>query len=104
MGVSTTALYVHFPDKDAILQAIAAAAFAELLGILEASQRDCGFAPDQLRAGLRAFVNFGLARPDAYRLTFFSSSIRRAVAINDPGASVNIPSLPQQCFVPPTLT
>ncbi len=52
VGVSTTALYVHFPDKDAILQAIAAAVSAELLGILEASQRDCGFVPDRLTAGL----------------------------------------------------
>ena len=78
VGFSTTALYVYFPDKHAILQAIAEATFAELLETLEASQRGSGSLPDRFCAGLRAYVEFGLARPDAYRLTFLSSPITRA--------------------------
>jgi AcrR family transcriptional regulator len=74
VGVSTTALYVYFPDKDAILQAIAEATFAELIDALEASQRDRPSLPERFRAGLRAYIDFGLARPDAYRLTFLSPS------------------------------
>ncbi len=74
VGVSTTALYVYFADKDAILQAIAEATFAELLGALEASQRTGGTPAERFRAGLRAYVGFGLARSDAYRLTFGAPS------------------------------
>jgi len=74
VGVSTTALYVYFPDKMAILQAIAEATFTDLLAVLEANQRRPVPLPERFRAGLRAYVEFGLSRPDAYRLTFLSSS------------------------------
>ncbi len=77
VGVSTTALYVYFPDKDAILQAIAEATFAELLATLEATQQVGGSAAERFRTGLRAYVEFGLARPDAYRLTFLSTPAGR---------------------------
>lgn len=78
VGVSPTALYVYFPDKDAILQAIAEAWFAELLEALEASQRERDSVADRFRAGLRAYVDFGLARPDGYRLTFLSKAVSPA--------------------------
>lgn len=80
VGVSTTALYVYFPDKDAILQAIAEATFTDLLDALEASQCDHVSVPNRFRAGLRAYVEFGLARPDAYRLTFLSSPASRTAS------------------------
>ena len=72
VGFSTTALYVYFPDKDAIVRAIAEATFTELLEVLEASQRSEAALPDRFRAGLRAYIDFGLSRPDAYRVTFLS--------------------------------
>ena len=70
VGVSATALYVYFPDKDAILRAIAEATFAELLQALEASKHGPGAAAERFRAGLHAYVAFGLRHADAYRLTF----------------------------------
>ena len=73
VGVSPTALYVYFPDKDAILQAIAEATFAKLLALLEASQQGPGGTLEKLRSGMRTYVGFGLANPDAYRLTFMAS-------------------------------
>ena len=76
VGFSTTALYVYFPDKDAILQAIAEATFAELLEVLEASQREGPALPDRFRAGLRSYIEFGLSHPDAYRVTFLSPASR----------------------------
>ncbi len=72
VGVSPTALYVYFPDKEAILEAIAQAWFFELLGVLQASQANQTSVEGAFRAGLRAYVEFGLARPDSYRLTFLS--------------------------------
>jgi AcrR family transcriptional regulator len=70
VGVSPTALYVYFPDKAAILQAIAEATFESLLATLEASQQAESTLLAQFRAGLRAYVAFGRAQPDSYRLTF----------------------------------
>jgi AcrR family transcriptional regulator len=75
IGVSAAALYGHFPDKEAILRAIAEATFGELLVRLEESQRGDDPPLDRLRAGLRAYVAFGLARPDEYRLVFLTKMI-----------------------------
>ncbi len=72
VGVSTTALYVYFPDKNAILDAIAEASFSKLLESLEASQGK-GSVPERFGAGLRSYVAFGLAHPDEYRLIFLSA-------------------------------
>jgi AcrR family transcriptional regulator len=76
VGVSATALYVYFPDKDAILQSIAAEHFAALLTELETCIEPARSTPDNLRAGLRAFAAFGLAHPDEYRLTFLRAGRR----------------------------
>ncbi len=69
VGVSPTALYVYFPDKDSILGAIAEATFTQLLAALEASQAGA-FGPERFRAGMWTYIRFGLDNPDAYRLTF----------------------------------
>ena len=78
VGVSATALYVYFDDKDAILQAIAEATFAEMLAVLEASQDPAATPLQRFRAGLHAYVAFGRARPDAYRLTFLAKMLAPA--------------------------
>jgi AcrR family transcriptional regulator len=83
LGVSAAALYGYFPDKEAILRAIAEGAFGELLARLEESQRGEASPLDRFRASLRAYIAFGLARPDEYRLTFLAKMItteRRAAA------------------------
>lgn len=72
VGVSSAALYLYFPDKDAILQAIAESTFETLLARLEDSQRRTGTDLDRFRAGLEAYIQFGLAHPDEYRLTFLA--------------------------------
>jgi AcrR family transcriptional regulator len=72
VGVSSAALYLYFPDKDAILRAIAESTFETLLAHLEESQRQADTDLERLRAGLHAYVAFGLAHPDEYRLTFLA--------------------------------
>jgi AcrR family transcriptional regulator len=72
VGVSSAALYLYFPDKEAILRAIAESTFETLLTRLEASQTQADTDLERLRAGLRAYVAFGLAHPDEYRLTFLA--------------------------------
>jgi AcrR family transcriptional regulator len=70
VGVSPTALYLHFADKDSILTAIAEDFFSELLVVVEDTLG--GGAPGlaRCRRGLRAYIELGLDRPDEYRLTF----------------------------------
>lgn len=80
VGVSPTALYMHFADKDAMLAAIAQDTFGELLERLEQSQTEGQTLLGGFRAGLRAYIKFGLERPDEYRLTFMARLFDRARA------------------------
>jgi len=79
VGVSSAALYLYFPDKDTILHAIAESTFEELLARLEASQRRDGSDLDRFRAGLATYIEFGLAHPDEYRLTFLAKMMTPSV-------------------------
>jgi AcrR family transcriptional regulator len=72
VGVSAATLYLYFPDKDAIMKAIAESTFEALLAALEHSHAQPGTTHDRFRAGLRAYIDFGLAHPDEYRLTFLA--------------------------------
>ncbi len=78
VGVSPTALYMHFSDKDALLAAIAQDTFAELVRRLEQSKQEAADPLANFRAGLRAYIDFGLARADEYRLTFMTRLFRRS--------------------------
>lgn len=88
VGVSSTALYVYFPDKDAILSALAEEMFAELLAVSEATQQGDMPTLDRIRTGLRTYVMFGLSRPDEYRLIFLNRS--RGIKVDDAYRSFDI--------------
>ena len=75
IGVSAAALYGYFPDKEAMLHAIAEATFGELLASLRESQQAEASSLERFKAGLRAYVAFGVAHPDEYRLTFLAKMI-----------------------------
>lgn len=75
VGVSSTALYMHFRDKSEILVEISESAFAQLI-----AQNDeiAAGEPDPLRRVrkmLEAYVEFGLAHPHAYLLVFSPSGM-----------------------------
>lgn len=72
VGLSSTALYMHFPDKGAILHEICRNAFERLregqdhiLGSAEPPQA-------RLRRLLQAYVDFGFDNPNAYRLIYLT--------------------------------
>jgi AcrR family transcriptional regulator len=90
IGVSAAALYGYFPDKEAILRAIAEAAFGELLARLEESQHGEAALLDRFKAGLRAYIAFGLARPEEYRLTFLSRTTHPETTVEDADRSFAI--------------
>ncbi|MFM5885949.1 MAG: TetR/AcrR family transcriptional regulator [Novosphingobium sp.] len=69
-GVSATAVYRHFPDKQALMQALAQEGI-ERLGTFQqqAAARAQGSAEAFAATG-RAYVRFALANPALFRLTF----------------------------------
>ena len=74
VGVSSTALYMHFRDKDEILQEIVEGAVAALLASnTEISSRPID-AVSRVRQMLDAYMRFGLENPNAYLLAFCSAA------------------------------
>ena len=72
VGVSSTALYMHFRDKDEILHEICLAAMQALLGQNSALAARPLDAVTRVRLMLEAYVRMGLEHPNAYRLVFCS--------------------------------
>lgn len=68
LGVSRTALYRHFPDKAALLEAVAAEGFRMLRAELLAAWGEGGRA--QFDAMGLAYVRFALRHPSHYRVMF----------------------------------
>jgi AcrR family transcriptional regulator len=66
VGVSPTATYRHFHDKEALLAALAIEGFHEFGAALAAAAR----APNPLPAMGAAYVDFALAKPGMFRLMF----------------------------------
>lgn len=74
VGVSATAVYRHFPDKRALLGAMAREGLAQLG---EMQQRAAMAAGDQaFSATGRAYVRFALANPSLFRLVFTHCELR----------------------------
>lgn len=69
VGVSATALYRHFPDKDALMGAIASRGF-EMLAEAQADAME-GLEPQAaFAASGRAYVRFAIAKPSLFRMIF----------------------------------
>lgn len=70
-GVSPTALYLHFADKQELLRAVCDEAFEELIAFLgqAAASRD-GDARAELEAMGAAYLAFARQRPALYRVLF----------------------------------
>lgn len=69
-GVSHQAPYHHFPDRQAILAAVAQEGFALLAAGLEQAQVQRGSAGQRLEASGRAYVGFALAHRAHFRVMF----------------------------------
>lgn len=71
VGVSAAAPYRHFRDKQALIQAVAAAGFALFRETVDGAKEGVA-AEDQLGAMAEAYVQFALRYPRLYRLMFSS--------------------------------
>ncbi|MFK0106839.1 TetR/AcrR family transcriptional regulator [Streptomyces sp. NPDC091217] len=68
-GVSPTAPYRHYADRDALVSAVAAEGYRELAGYLTAAH-PAPSAPDDLVAVAVAYVRFALDHPALFRAMF----------------------------------
>lgn len=67
-GVSATAVYRHFPDKDALLGALAYAGYEKLFDAQDAAAQGQADREKAFRATGQAYVHFAVANPDLFRL------------------------------------
>ncbi|WP_100865688.1 TetR/AcrR family transcriptional regulator [Novosphingobium kunmingense] len=70
VGVSATAVYRHFPDKQALMQALAQAGIDQLGAYQQRAATKAHGSAEAFAATGRAYVRFALANPSLFRLTF----------------------------------
>jgi AcrR family transcriptional regulator len=70
LGVSRTALYRHFADKDALLAAVAREGFVALKAALDEARARVPDLADQLTEMGSAYVRFAVESPSHYRVMF----------------------------------
>ena len=75
VGLSSTALYMHFSEKSEILHEICRLAFARLHAANETVVAEGGPPEVVLRRLMEAYVDFGFENPNAYRLTYLTRPV-----------------------------
>jgi AcrR family transcriptional regulator len=70
VGIAAPSIYPHFPDRDAILLAVAQDAFADLERQLRDTSDSSRSASDNLRATCAAYLDFARSRSQRYRVMF----------------------------------
>jgi AcrR family transcriptional regulator len=79
-GVSPNAPYRHYPDKDALLSAMATQGYHDLRdALLEA---DAAAAEDKFVAMAQAYVSFGVRNPGLFRLMFGHPCSRSSAGVS----------------------
>lgn len=75
VGVSPTAVYLHFDDKDALVLAVCSRRFDAFAAMLREARVGHDSPAAQLRACGRAYVRFGLEHPEQYEVLFGGSGM-----------------------------
>jgi AcrR family transcriptional regulator len=75
VGVSATSVYRHFPDKEALMTAVALQGLAQLGAAQRAAAEAVGGGDAGFAATGRAYVRFALANPALFRLIFASPAL-----------------------------
>jgi AcrR family transcriptional regulator len=72
VGVSQTAIYRHFTDKNALFAELALQAFIEILEIAQQLLTGADTASAKVRNAVKAYLTFAIEQPEKYRLMFGS--------------------------------
>jgi AcrR family transcriptional regulator len=75
VGLSSTALYMHFSEKGEILHEICRQAFGALLEMNQTIVAEPGGPEQRLRRMMSAYIDFGFANPNAYRLIYMTRPV-----------------------------
>lgn len=75
VGLSSTALYMHFSEKGEILQEICRQAFEALMEANQVIIAETRSPEQRMREMMRAYVEFGFVNPNAYRLVYMTRPI-----------------------------
>lgn len=75
VGLSSTALYMHFSDKSEILHEICERAFEQLLVMNRAVLAEPGMPEQRMRRLMQSYVRFGFENPNAYRLIYMTRPV-----------------------------
>jgi AcrR family transcriptional regulator len=74
IGISAPSIYSHFPDREAIVEAVVDGAFADFNTAIQDATSvaiAAGAGPrERVRAGCAAYLRFAAERPNRYRLMF----------------------------------
>jgi AcrR family transcriptional regulator len=70
VGVTPPSIYLHFPDKEALLFAVCDRQFDIFQAALNTAARTTDNPTDALERRAEAYVKFGLEHPEAYRIMF----------------------------------
>jgi AcrR family transcriptional regulator len=70
VGVSSPSIYLHFPDKTALLYAVCQERFEQLDQLMEAAARLASDPFDEMNRRGEAYIRFGLEHPEQYRILF----------------------------------
>lgn len=70
VGVTTPSIYLHFKDKDDLLDAVCADVFESLAIALEEASKGATAPLERLAAQGHAYIDFALTKPEHYRLAF----------------------------------
>ncbi|MEO6121698.1 MAG: TetR/AcrR family transcriptional regulator [Acidimicrobiales bacterium] len=68
VGVSAPSIYLHFADKEALIRQVCQRQFEKLDAAVDALMGDEADPVEQLRRRGRAYVGFGVAYPEHYRI------------------------------------
>lgn len=75
VGLSSTALYMHFADKGEILHEICRETFQRLRDGNRGIMKEPGTADERLKRILQAYIDFGFENPNAYRLVYLTRPV-----------------------------
>lgn len=91
-GVSHSAAYRHFADKESLLAVLATNALSELGDLLEALVDSDDSPEESLRSGLLSLIALGRTRPHLYRLMFTTPA-------GDPTEAMQVAERAQNLFL-----
>ena len=72
VGVTTPSIYLHFKDKEDLIDAVCATSFADLAKAMEEAGAGATTPLDRLLALGRAYVRFALEQPEQYRVAMMA--------------------------------